>query len=726
MRNKLLFVILSLLPTLGFSQWEQVTHPVLSGGEGSLFEKITDNIFVVRSLDGVLFFTNDQGKTWTTNKDQNLANNLFSPRKILGFQGRLFVVGGNLIYSDNGGDSWITVPNSNFGGLSLSNFYRYKSDLIARAFNNKFYTSTDNGESWEEIADKPIELYPAADESFYYSFDFFDFMPFDHPGLLVDSTITLPFTQGRRFLTATDSHIIAVRYDTDSLWKYNFYTKTATFIDYDWGFQGKFSSIFSSNGNIYVNISDFNGSKEEYRFYVSKDKGLTYQRVVNSGIQREEVINLFDVQDGVVSHSVKGVYFTDDLNESESRNSGLAIDYMPLTTMGNRLIAAQPNSNIQFSDDQGETWKAAKGFDLSDINRFSSIYNAGKYIYTVTQSLRFSYDKVYVSKDSGETWVDIFYPGNRRFQVRGVAGNDIFISIYDFTIADNVYYKSTVGGAFWDEITDDLPFLDNGTWSFFGGSPKHFIYSAGNAELGIYQYEPAIENYDFADNGFGNVELGVNAGAADKGDTVVVGIEFTQTDGNTPFIYIRKEGKWTRKMVASNSNAPWFKFNIAPEMYISGGLWFIKLSIINPLNNKIERQLFVSADKGESFHPYLSNSKPLVVVHSRFEVFNIGVTQNAIFGSFGNFGVYRRPKPFETSIDVKSTRNQIVYPNPAKDFVIIPSDNEGFELYNITGQLIRESAQKNTQRIDLRNLPSGIYLFKSKGLSPISTKIIKD
>ena len=727
MRRLLFLLSLSIIPLLGFSQWEPLNHPILNGGDGSQFVQVTNDIFVIKNNDGVLYFTKDQGLTWNTNQSQAVAINLYAPKKILGFKERLFVLGRDLIYSDDGGDSWVTIENSKYGGAAAIIIFSYKDDIVLRIVNGNFKKSSNRGATWVDAPEITEELIQAADSSFYYSVEFNQFTPFDHPNVLANVPVIFPFNQFTQLFTATDSHLISFKYDSDSLWKYNFYTGTSEFINYDWGFQGKFRSVFSSNGNIYLNISDFNGGREEYRFYVSTNKGLTYQRQAQFQTQSEELINVFKVDSGEISLGASGVVHTDENGFPEIRNSGLSIDYVPLVVMDDRIIAARPNDKIWYSDDEGESWLPSEGFNVSDINRFSFLTKAGKYLYAVTKSLRFRYDKVYVSKDSGETWIDIFFPGNRQFNVTGVAGNDIFLSIYDFSKGGNVYYKSGNGGTFWEEITDNLPFLDNGIWSFFGGSPNHYIYAAQNPEMGVLKYQSTKNTYDFADNGLGNGNFSFRAGDADKGDTVLVMVEFSPTFGNTPVVYARKNGEWIPKTVPSNIKAPFNEFNISPEIYISKGIWFLKVSVLNPETENIERQLYVSADKGENFTPYLNNLKPLEVQYNRFEVMHLGVTKNTIFGSFGNYGIFKHPKPdFVASADDKQALQPLIYPNPAKDFVIIPADNEGYELYNITGQLIRESVQKNTQRIDLGNLPPGIYLVKSKGQSPFSSKIIKD
>ena len=61
-----------------------------------------------------------------------------------------------------------------------------------------------------------------------------------------------------------------------------------------------------------------------------------------------------------------------------------------------------------------------------------------------------------------------------------------------------------------------------------------------------------------------------------------------------------------------------------------------------------------------------------------------------------------------TSLENISTLGIIIYPNPVKDIITIDTRlNIEIELYNMTGMLILK--EKNINRIDISNHPSGIY-----------------
>ena len=68
-----------------------------------------------------------------------------------------------------------------------------------------------------------------------------------------------------------------------------------------------------------------------------------------------------------------------------------------------------------------------------------------------------------------------------------------------------------------------------------------------------------------------------------------------------------------------------------------------------------------------------------------------------------------------------------IYPNPFTDFISINQNDEleFVELYSITGNLVKKT--QNTKQIDVRDLPSGIYILKAttKKGTFISKKIMK-
>lgn len=69
-----------------------------------------------------------------------------------------------------------------------------------------------------------------------------------------------------------------------------------------------------------------------------------------------------------------------------------------------------------------------------------------------------------------------------------------------------------------------------------------------------------------------------------------------------------------------------------------------------------------------------------------------------------------------------------IYPNPTSDFVYVKLNSkskiEGAEIYDLSGKLVL-TTKLESEKLDLRNLPHGIYMivFRNSDIKPI--KIIK-
>lgn len=82
-----------------------------------------------------------------------------------------------------------------------------------------------------------------------------------------------------------------------------------------------------------------------------------------------------------------------------------------------------------------------------------------------------------------------------------------------------------------------------------------------------------------------------------------------------------------------------------------------------------------------------------------------------------------------TSENTANRNTFLIYPNPANDFIYIYSNNknlnETFEIYSITGTLIKQFNVTNQIKLDISNLEGGMYFIRSKGKANKVIKIIK-
>jgi len=78
--------------------------------------------------------------------------------------------------------------------------------------------------------------------------------------------------------------------------------------------------------------------------------------------------------------------------------------------------------------------------------------------------------------------------------------------------------------------------------------------------------------------------------------------------------------------------------------------------------------------------------------------------------------------------DVSIKNHFTVYPNPSSDFITIQfndSEKEQIQVYNSTGQLVKESTVLPNNKIDISDLLNGIYFIRSTTIPSSTVKFIK-
>jgi len=86
-----------------------------------------------------------------------------------------------------------------------------------------------------------------------------------------------------------------------------------------------------------------------------------------------------------------------------------------------------------------------------------------------------------------------------------------------------------------------------------------------------------------------------------------------------------------------------------------------------------------------------------------------GSTTNCPCGSGGENG-----KQGTTSVKTTDIKTPIVYPNPAKDMLMVSSSYkfEAYKIYDMTGRLLLKGDNNNNNAIDIKTLAKGIYVMK--------------
>ena len=70
----------------------------------------------------------------------------------------------------------------------------------------------------------------------------------------------------------------------------------------------------------------------------------------------------------------------------------------------------------------------------------------------------------------------------------------------------------------------------------------------------------------------------------------------------------------------------------------------------------------------------------------------------------------------------------LVYPNPASDYLIISTEgNYTVKMLNLSGQIVSEKQVAETVRIDVKDLPNGIYFIQiATEDGQVVTKFVKN
>lgn len=83
--------------------------------------------------------------------------------------------------------------------------------------------------------------------------------------------------------------------------------------------------------------------------------------------------------------------------------------------------------------------------------------------------------------------------------------------------------------------------------------------------------------------------------------------------------------------------------------------------------------------------------------------------------------------PF-ASIDEKQALSVTIYPNPANDFITIETDEtiENITILDVSGKIVFSQRKNQNTRIDIQNLPSGVYFLTVKSANSVgTTKFVK-
>jgi len=149
--NFTLFIILFISTALT-AQWKRV----YGGSTNSfiIYQMVEHQGYIFAATNGAVIRSSDRGETWESTNTGGFGASIESDGSRL-FAGLVFASGGStLVYSDDNGTTW---NPTNITQSQISEIRVINSGLMY-AYSNfqKFYKSTDRGETWEEMTGLPF------------------------------------------------------------------------------------------------------------------------------------------------------------------------------------------------------------------------------------------------------------------------------------------------------------------------------------------------------------------------------------------------------------------------------------------------------------------------------------------------------------------------------------------------------------------------------------------
>ncbi len=523
-------IVLSILITLSVNgQWTQLTDPLLSGvkSSGAVY---TGTTFLVTTQSGV-FRSTDNGITWTmANTGLDTANTEVRDLAFVSSRSEIWLTASNgLFKSTNQGTSWSRVQPSGLPsdiwfddigtiGSRLVVMYSYWDNMLSKQVIRLGYT--DNGTEWT-------------------------------PGALLtydwDSYCSMIFNDNDKNLYLSENSNIGAG---DRYWSTSNGTTlqqvVLTGLDPNPDINDRSLSVDPSGDNL---------------FYTDENSGKIYR--YNPGENRWDLkmngISLENHTLGMVfkAHSLTGRLFCTALFVSPEPESTLVMKFFTSTDNGEnwvvvpnpgvtyplfekwilqigsgRLIGEDFNSNLSYSDDNGQTWIVSTGIQAGEFDRFISLANGSLYAVTNSQTTG-----IIKSTDNGSTWTP--QNGNLpNFQgiylIDGIVqgGNYIYVTAAEDPFTEKPYlFLSTDLAETWTKLasapdSSTIKFVGmNGIWPIYffsdddGNGTYQFTKDAGTTWINV---SPAI-------NGLGLDEVQGLRGNGNLGMLILFGYKSGRT-----------------------------------------------------------------------------------------------------------------------------------------------------------------------------------------------------
>jgi photosystem II stability/assembly factor-like uncharacterized protein len=691
MKEKILFLLMLLVPSILLAQWQPTNGP--EGGTVNDIMKKGNFVFSCTGEfgGGGVYRSSDNGQSWKiisngfepTNKVNSLSANqdyIFAGIRLSG-----------VFRSSDNGETWEEKNNGLIGDEKTTTAVLANSDTIIEGTQYLgVFRSNDNGENWfnfntglsglgkriKEIVLHQNKYFIATDSGVYrYSENLASWEA-------VNSGIPTNYCQT---IISRDTNLFVGTLD-------GIYRSTNN--GESWSFAGNglpsgtTYALASNNDAIYAGIDEI--------VYKSTNAGNNWIALSN-GLPGEYnlIYSLYaDSNLLLAGYRALGIFKSSNGGDEWFLSSkGIAnVSVYDLESKENRLFAVTEDADyglIFRTDNNGEKWHLSN--EGATIIGYKAFYNDGDYLWAGSFG-----DGLYRSSDDGNNWekisISIFFPS----YISALTGNDsaVFIGTEGFGID---VYKTTDNGNSFEELnvpgSGDITALH---------STSEYLYAGRTT--GVYRT---------SDNG--NTWVAVNS-------VFPANVFIQDIDGKGSFIYVSTLNSGLFR--SSNNGNDWEE--------IGSGIIDDVVYSIETINEKIfagtkENGVFYSEDNGAT---WMELNKGFFVGFSGTysSVLSMTIKSDTVYCGLQNYGVWKLPVPimtYSTSDQVLPKRYSLSqnYPNPFNpttsiEYSIPESGNVKLKVYNSIGKEVAtlSSGYKATGvykvNFDAAGLSSGIYYYK--------------
>jgi photosystem II stability/assembly factor-like uncharacterized protein len=695
-----------------FAQWSK--RPLFGGTIYGL-TNIGNDLYT--ATGGGIYKSTDNGTSWLE-CNGNLYNVLgltnfpntasiipYDDITITSDDSAVYVLGYNfLIRSVDGGASWHKYQNGLDANPNVRYLYKFKEKIYCVVYTNQGTEVYENdGSQWNAVGNLSLPLNFVSSSHVYFvniypiviekSSDGINFSPCNINGL---SQTTPPFIRGMAgnetdlFVIENDSIIKSSHNNEDWVVKIN-----------GLPFGSTFQNLVMIDDVLFVMVLNL----ENLFMYKSTDFGENWVVCNSNDMVFPYYSSMIKTDNNKLFISTAdGVYRSDNFGSSwiKTINGLSAVEMYDVVSKDNVLITSGSRGRIQRSTDGGSTWQVADGFinknsltkDLlwySDFLLAKVMETKGNYYKTTT----------YRSTNAGESWTEVFGPSSVNIYfdlILGVANDAVFFA-----------ERNPIDSVWRSYRTSDMINFSEITL------PIGVRYISGtNNEIYGWAYNTPWDNiYSSIDSG--NSWVVDSAGLPQN--PLITEVFFLN---DQPFLvsgdlYKKKNNRWNKISSAANLNH--YK-TYDGKVYASDAYG----------------KIFYSSDEGSTWASISMAGFP-ANVSGYFMDYTVNA-DGIYYSTYGN-GLWHHSNVLGVGGDDYCQMTVLNYPNPAKDIITISyeisqASDVKIEIFDYTGKSVKlilgekRSASKYSETISIKDLPSGIYMYKVSTSGGTGTgKIVK-